>query len=369
MFRERRLLQADLNIFLSLVTTLIVIGFLFIYSSSSVYALEKLGSAHYFVKKHSFGLLLGIIAGCVTRYLPLDLIKVTSPLLFFTSLILTTMTMLTPFAQRIHGSSRWLNLGGLVFQPSELLKMSLLIYIAYFLTKKERYKKSFMYGYLPFLIILGISCGLLLKQPDFGLAATLGATTFILLFIAQFNTSYLVITVAAALPGLIGLVYFFPYRWKRIMTFLNPWQDPQGAGFQIIQSLIAIGSGSMWGAGISHSKQKFFYLPMQHTDFIFSIIAEETGFVGSTLIVILYVLFTYYGMRIAWRMKDTFSVFVTLGFVILTSMQAVINLLVTTGLVPTKGVGLPFISYGNSALICSLAMIGLIINCTNEQRL
>lgn len=369
MYLTRERIRSDLKVLLALVAALVVIGLLFIYSSSSVYALEKLGSSTYFVKKQLIGLLLGIVAMVIMRFISLDFIKRASPFFFLSSLILTALTLLPKFAVRIHGSSRWLSLFGFTFQPSELLKMSLVIYVAYFLTKKEHKISSFTHGYLPFLTIIGLTCAVLLKQPDFGLTVTLSATVFMLLFIAQFRAKHLLLTFSLILPALVGLIYFFPYRLKRILTFLNPWDDPQGAGFQIIQSLIAIGSGSFLGSGIANSKQKFFYLPMQHTDFIFSIIAEETGFVGAVLLITLYMLFLYFGIRIAWQLKDTFAIFVTLGFVLLTSLQAIINLCVATGLLPTKGIGLPFISYGNSSLICSLAMIGLIINLVNESRL
>jgi cell division protein FtsW len=368
MYSERSKLLADLKIFLSITTTLAIIGLLFIYSSSSIFALEKHGIAHYFVLRQLKGLLLGIIGLITLRFLPLTFIKKGSPFFFFGSLLLTLLTLIRPFVLRIHGSSRWLNLGGFAFQPSELLKMTLIIYVAYFLTKKERKIGSFTQGYLPFLTIIGITCLVLLKQPDFGLTVTLAATVFMLLFIAQFRAKHLLLTLCLALPGILGLIYFFPYRLKRIMTFLNPWDDPQGAGFQIIQSLIAIGSGSLWGSGIAASKQKFFYLPMQHTDFIFSIIAEETGFIGASLLIMLYMLFLYFGIRLAWNLKNAFATFTTLGFVILMSLQALINISVATGLIPTKGIGLPFISYGSSSLACSVAMLGLIINFVHECR-
>jgi cell division protein FtsW len=369
MYLARERIRADLKVLLALVGALLIIGLLFIYSSSSVYALEKLGSATYFVKKQLIGLFLGVVAMIIMRFVSLEFIKRASPYFFLGSLFLTSLTLIPSLAVRIHGSSRWLNFFGFTLQPSELLKIALIVYVAYFLTKKGRQSASFIHGYLPFLTIIGLTCAVLLKQPDFGLTVTLSTTVFMLLFIAQFRAKHLLLTFSLIIPALIGLIYFFPYRLKRILTFLNPWDDPQGAGFQIIQSLIAIGSGSFLGSGIANSKQKFFYLPMQHTDFIFSIIAEETGFVGSILLVTLYVLFLYFGIRIAWQLKDSFAIFVTLGFVLLTSLQAIINLCVATGLLPTKGIGLPFISYGNSSLICSLAMIGLIINCVNESRL
>lgn len=368
MFLERERALSDLKILLAIIACLMTIGLLFIYSSSSVFALEKLGDPTFFVKKQLKGLLLGLFALVIVRYIPLNHIKKMSPYIFLGALGLTILTLIPPFALKVHGSSRWFNLFGFSFQPSELLKMALIVYVAYFLTKKEKKSGSFVHGYLPFLTILGITSLVLLKQPDFGLAVTLGATIFTLLFIAQFKAMHLLLTFSLVIPLIGGLIYFFPYRLHRILTFLDPWNDPQGAGFQIIQSLIAIGSGGFWGSGIAQSKQKYFYLPMQHTDFIFSIIAEETGFIGSSLLIALFILFLYFGMRIAWQLKDNFAVFTTLGFVILTSLQALINIGVTVGLLPTKGIGLPFVSYGNSALIASLGMVGLIINCVYESK-
>jgi len=367
MYIEKKRLQTDLNIFLTIIGALIIIGFLFIYSASSVFALEKFGSAHYFIKKHFIGLLLGLIGLLFARFIPLDIVKHWSPFGFFFSLGLTSLTLIPLLSHRIHGSSRWLHLGFISLQPSELLKISLLIYLAYFFSKKEKVPASFINWYLPFFCIIGSASIILLKQPDFGMTVTLLITSFILLFIMHFNIKHFTLIIGSLIPLLTLLIYMRPYRWKRILTFLNPWNDPHGSGFQIIQSLIAIGSGGLWGIGVSHSKQKFFYLPMQHTDFIFSIIAEETGFIGTSLLISLYLLFLYFGIRIAWYLKDTFSSLLTLGFVILTSVQAFINLAVATGLVPTKGIGLPFISGGNSAFICSLFFIGLIMNCVHES--
>ncbi|MCA9769913.1 putative lipid II flippase FtsW [Candidatus Dependentiae bacterium] len=354
--------KIDLRIFIGITVILILIGCLFIYSASSVYALETFGFSHYFIKKQLFGLSLGIVGFIIARFTPLNLIKKLSPLLFIGTLSLTALTLIPIISYRIHGSSRWLNIAGFSFQPSELLKIAFVLYIAYFLSKRERRTISFARTYLPFLVIIGITSIILLQQPDFGLTITLATTAITLLFIGQFHAAYLSALFATCIPLVITLILIKPYRIKRILTFLNPWNDPQGAGFQIIQSLIAIGSGSFCGIGISNSKQKFFYLPMQHTDFIFSIIAEETGFIGSLLLISLYMLFTYFGMKLAWQMKDSFCIFATLGFIILISLQTIINLAVTTGLAPTKGIGLPFVSYGNTSLVCIIFMIGLIIN-------
>ena len=225
-----------------------------------------------------------------------------------------------------------------------------------------------MYTYIPFLGILGVSFVVLLKQPDFGSVVTIFSTALMLFFVAECKMLYLMVTALSACPLIIYLVLAKSYRLNRILIFLNPWADPQGRGFQIIQSLIAIGSGNLLGVGISNSKQKFFYLPMQHTDFIFPIIAEEVGFVGAMMLVALYVALCFLGLRIAMSFQTPFAFFTSLGFILFITLQAVINLMVTSGLLPTKGLGLPFISYGGTALVCLWCMIGFIANCARAER-
>jgi len=366
-FTKKNRLKSDVHSFLGVAIALVVIGFLFIYSASSVYALERFNLPHYFIKRQLMGVLVGFIGFLFARSISLDFLEGTSPFFFVGSLILTAMTLIPRFGIRIHGSSRWVSLGIVDLQPSELLKIAFILYVARFLAKREQQKFTFKKSYLPFLVVCAIVAGILLKQPDFGLAVTLTCTAFLLLFIAGVPFKHLFFTALGLLPIGAFLIFNYSYRLRRILTFLNPWNDPQGAGFQIIQSLIAIGSGNWWGSGISHSKQKFFYLPMQHTDFIFSIIAEETGFIGSSIIIILYVLFLYYGLRIAGQLTKKFHIYAALGFVLLTSLQAIINIFVATGLLPTKGIGLPLISYGNSSLVCTFIMIGLIVNMAAHE--
>ena len=367
MYKIKSTLTKNLNALLAITATLIVIGMLFIYSSSSIFALENYGTAHYFIKKQLFGLVIGFVAFCAARYIRLDFLFSKISLFFWGSWFLTALTLIPKLGVRIYGSSRWLKLGPLTFQPSELLKISLVLYIAFFLAKKEDKPFTFAHSYLPFLTIMGLISGILLMQPDFGLTVTLVCTSFILLFIADFPFKYLLYTILPLIPAVAFLIIKYPYRLKRVLIFLDPWSDPQGAGFQIIQSLIAVGSGSWFGTGIGHSKQKFFYLPMQHTDFIFSIIAEEIGFIGSLFIIGLYILFLYFGLKIAWQLKKTIHIYATLGFTLLLTLQALINFAVVTGLLPTKGIGLPFVSYGSSALISSIIMIGLIANMVRTQ--
>ena len=209
----------------------------------------------------------------------------------------------------------------------------------------------------------------MLIQPDFGQAVVISTTGLLVFFIAGCNSMHLGYIAGALVPIIVGLIAYKPYRLQRIVTFLDPWRDPRGTGFQIIQSFIAIGSGSWYGLGIGNSKQKFFYLPMQHTDFIFSIIAEETGFLGSIFLISIYILLLYSGIKLALQLIDPFSYFLTLNFFFMVSLQALINLCVAVGLLPTKGIGLPFVSYGMSSLFCCLSLLGVIINalCTQEQ--
>jgi len=368
-YNARSRLLSDFKFLFSILFLLIIIGLIFVYSASSVYGLENFGSSAFFIKKQLFCLGIGLIGLITVGLMPLWLIKKMVPIWFLLTLGLTSLTVLLPsMALKIHGSSRWITLGSFCLQPSELLKWLSLLYSSYILEKNWFEKKSFLKTFMPILFFSLVSFFILLRQPDFGLTVTLGATLFMLLFIARVKFRYLLGVVLVSLPGIAYLILTKAYRLKRILIFLNPWKDPKGAGFQVIQSLIAIGSGGGWGAGISHSKQKFFYLPMQHTDFIFSIIAEETGFIGASIIIFLYLIFAYQGTKIALQLKDHFSVFATLSFVIFTTLQALINLGVSTGLFPTKGIGLPFISYGGSAIIANCLMAGVLISCVRDYR-
>ena len=366
MITTQRNIFKDVRILVIITFILTIIGCIFIYSSSSVYALEKFGTAHYFVTRQIIGLIIGTIAIITVQCIPAQTIQHLSPYALLLNLALTALTFIPFFARRIHGASRWIHIGGIAFQPSEFLKMALIVYVSYILSKKDWAHASIMRDYIPLLMIIGIPCALILAQPDFGLTVTLAMTIFMMFFLASFRLRHLMLSLLMIMPIGIGLMLLKPYRLKRILVFLNPWDDPLGAGFQIIQSLIAVGSGNLWGLGIGNSRQKFFYLPMQHTDFIFSIIAEETGFVGTSFIIGLYVLLLYFGLRIAWRINNKFASLVIAGFSMVTSLQAIINIAVTTGLVPTKGIGLPFISGGSTALICNMLMVGVIINLARE---
>ncbi len=359
---------ALLSLILFLITLLITIGLIFIYSSSSVYALERCGGPAYYVKRQLAGIFLGLIGMSVGIFLPLSFIKKCSPLFFFCSLGLTFATFFCGIT--MHGAHRWLSIGGISFQPSELLKISFLLYSSYFLAKKGARITFFWQSFVPYMFIIFLTSITLLIQPDFGQAVVIASTGLLVFFIAGCSSVHLSSIGATLTPIIIALIAYKPYRLQRVITFLDPWSDPRGSGFQIIQSFIAIGSGNWYGLGMGNSKQKFFYLPMQHTDFIFSIIAEETGFLGSILLVFLYMLLLYSGIKLALQIYDPFCSFLILNFFFMINLQALINLCVTVGLLPTKGIGLPFVSYGISSLFCFLCLLGVIINAvvTQEKR-
>lgn len=366
MITKRDRLYSDLFLFLMITVALIIIGALFVYSSSFMYALELHNNPHFYLKKHLQGIFLGLISSFFIRCIPIRYIYDYSFLAVISSLALTAASLFSPFSRQIHGAHRWISLG-ITFQPSELLKMSFVVWLATIFSRPI--KKVFCYKTIVTIgITLILISYLLLQQPDFGMTVTLWSVSAILFFIAHGYTLLIVSGIVVCIPFLIFIIVRQPYRLQRIMTFLNPWNDPHGTGFQIIQSLIALGSGGFMGTGIAHSKQKLFYLPMQHTDFIFSIIAEETGFLGSFLICLLFILFIYFGFRIAYTLSDTKNALVVTGCVLIISIQALTNIAVCIGLVPTKGVGLPFISYGNTALVCNIIMIGLITHIVHEQR-
>lgn len=365
---EEQALRRDIRIFVGIVALLILTGLIFIYSSSSVFALEKYGNAAYFLNKQLFYLAVGFACFCFFRFIPLDWLRRRASYLFLGALGLTVLTLLPLFSLRVHGSNRWFSFMGVAFQPSEFLKLTLFIYLGLIFARKQNRLKSFTATYLPCLTILGGVSLILLLQPDFGSVVTIFCTAFVMFFVAEFNYWHLLITGLLALPAALYLVLTKSYRLQRILVFLDPWSDPQGRGFQIIQSLIAIGSGGIWGLGIGQSKQKFFYLPMQHTDFIFSIVAEEIGFLGSFLLVTVFLGLCYYGFRVVTRLHDAFAFFTSLAFVIFITLQAVINFMVALGLLPTKGLGLPFVSYGGTALVAYCGMVGLMVNFVKNNK-
>ncbi len=251
---------------------------------------------------------------------------------------------------------------GETFQPSEFANLALIVYIADFVSRKQDKIKMLVEGFLPGVCMLGVTVLLILLQPDLGTVIALGSVVLIMLFVAGVRGKYILTLLLSSLPALYFLVFSVPYRRARILAFLNPWLDPKGMGFQIIQSQIAIGSGGLFGRGLGHSQQKLFYLPAAHTDFIFSIIGEELGLVGTLGIIILFMIFIQQGLKVIKDSQDRFGYFLALGLILMISLKGIINIGVSCGAFPTKGLPLPFISYGGSSLIFDMVSLGILIN-------
>lgn len=351
---------------------LIAFGIVMVYSASAIYAYEYLKDSAYFLKRHLIYLFLGIIASLWIMSVDYNVIKKYIKPVLIISFILLILVLIPGIGREIAGARRWFRFSIFSFQPSQVLKLALILYIADVLSRKQSEIKSFFQGFLPPMIILGVSVGLILLQPDLGTAVAIATVVYMMLFIAGIRLFHLVPLLVSSLPALGVIILAKPYRMKRILAFLNPWEDPQGIGFQIIQSYIALGSGGLFGVGLGQSRQKLFYLPGAHTDFIFSIIGEELGLIGTASIVILFIVFIWLGVRIAIRSRDLFGHLAALGIVLMIGLEAVINIGVATGSIPTKGLPLPFISYGGSSLIFDMMGVALLLNiakCSERSQL
>ena len=345
---------------------LIAIGIVMIYSASAIYAHDKMGDSAYFLKRHLVYVLAGAFLGVMAASADLGTLRKHSTRLLIATLVLLVLVLVPHVGSSSGGARRWFKLFGFSIQPSEFLKLVLIVYLADFLDRKRESLNDLRHTVFPALVVLGLCSGLVFLQPDLGTAVTLALVTLLLFFAAGFDLRHLSVMVLAALPALAYASLAKPYRRKRILAFFNPWEDPRGVGFQIVQSFLALGSGGLFGVGLGRSQQKLFYLPESHTDFIFSIIGEELGFLGTSAIVILFMVFLFSGMVIVFRSKNFFSQLMSLGLVGLIGFEAVINIGVTLGALPTKGLSLPFISYGGSALIANMIMLGLLWNISRQ---
>jgi len=355
---------------LVLLVTVLLVGFgaLMIYSSTSVITsvLAKKGvNEFYYFKRHIFTILIGFSFMLVTYKMNPSFIKKISIPLLIVSFVLLIFVFLPGIGVSAGGARRWIRLWPSTFQPSELVKLSMVIFLARYMSMPEYRVDSFL-SFIKPLIIMVIFQAAILKQPDFGAAMSLTFLTFAMLFLSGIRLKYIASLSVLAVPVIVKLV-MEPYRLRRITSFLNPWDDAQGNGFQLVQSFIALGSGGLTGVGLGSSKQKLAYLPESHTDFIFSIIGEEFGFIGVSVVISLFLILFVRGISIANRAKDRFVYYLAIGLSLMISLQALINFSVATGLVPTKGLPLPFVSYGGSSLLVNMAAIGILLNISKGE--
>ncbi len=349
------------------VILLIGLGLLMVYSASSNIAEHRFGDSNFYLKRQLLFCAIGIAAMLITRYIPCTFYKKMVYPLLLASALLLVLLFVPGLGRKVGGAYRWLNLGGFSFQPSEMVKFSLAVYLAYSMSKKGSDLELFTKGLLPHLLVVGTFMVLIYLQPDLGTAVIIGTWTLALLFVGGVKILQLLALFLLATPFFIYLVWNAEYRVKRWVAFLNPWDDPRGIGFQIIHSFLAFGSGGIFGAGLGNSKQKLFYLPEPHTDFALSIMGEELGFVGVTATILLFGVLIMGGIRIALNSKDLYSSFLALGLTCFLGLQVVVNMGVVLGLLPTKGLTLPLISYGGSSLVMTLASIGVLLNISSRN--
>lgn len=355
-----RKLQADKWLFAA-TAGLALFGVVMVYSASAVIAQQQNDNQFHYVIKQ--GLWTGIGFAAMLLATSFDYQRLRDRRIAYGLLALTVLLLIAVFAfPRVNGAQRWIKFGGLSIQPSEAAKLSLVIFLACFLERRAGEEASFWRTFVPCLLVTGLLAGLILKEPDLGTALMLVLVCFIMCYAAGVSSRRLLGVSLAAALGFACLLLFTPFRWRRVITFLDPWADQQGAGYQVVQSLIAVGSGGAHGLGFAQGKQKMFFLPYAHSDFIFAVIGEELGLAGALIVLLVFGVFLWRGMRAALRAPDRFGMLLGLGIVSWIVAQALFNISVVLSLLPTKGIPLPFISYGGSSLVPTLAAAGILLN-------
>jgi cell division protein FtsW len=347
---------------------LVGIGIVLVFSASSALALKKFGTDSYFLKKQALFALLGVVALVICRHFPYRFLRYLAYPLLILALVFLAAIQIPEFGYSAGGAIRWFRFKSFTFQPSELARFAMIIYLAYSMSRKMDKIKDFYVGFLPHVLVFGMFAALIIIQPDFGSVVILGAVFWIMLFAGGVRISHLMASLFLIIPIAYYLMVNAEYRVKRIMSFLNPWQYPADEGYQIVHSLMAFGTGGIWGTGIGKGYQKLFYLPEPHTDFIFSVIGEELGLLGVLTILGLYVLIFWRGISIARNSRDSFGSFVAIGLTTAIGLQVCVNTGVALGLLPTKGLTLPFLSYGGTSLLINMASIGILMNIGSAKK-
>lgn len=337
-------------------------GLLMIYSASYVWAEYKFDDPYKFVKTQALFLLLGYILIIITLKVPYTKYLSKANLIFGVCFLLLILVLIPGIGTVRNGSRSWFGIGGFGVQPSEFAKLGMIIFTSKYLAFNEKALKDIKKGVLPILGVLMLVFGLIMLQPDFGTGVIIVISIIALLFVSGVKMGFFIKMGFLGLLGVVGLIIMAPYRMKRIVSFLNPWSDPLGSGFQIIQSLYAIGPGGLLGLGLGNSIQKHFYLPEPQTDFIFAIISEEFGFVGVLIVASLFLIIIYRGFRIAIHCENKFGKYLAFGITFQLAFQALLNLMVVVGLIPVTGVTLPFLSYGGSSLLITMLSMSILLN-------
>jgi len=345
-----------------IVAVLLAIGAVAVYSSSAMVSEMTYGDTWHFIRTHLAAIFIGLVAALGCLMLPFARIRNVAAWLLLLSIGLLVLVL--AFGQQVGGAQRWFRLGPISIQPSELAKLALIVYLSDYLARKHTVIRDMWRGLLPPLVVSGLAAGLVLIQPDLGTALVMVCVCLLMLAVANADARHLLVLVAVGMIGLVVLIAAAEYRRRRMLAFLDPWQDPQGIGYQIIQSYCALARGGWVGVGIGASLQKLFYLPSAHTDFVFAIIAEELGLFGSAAVLTLFTLFVACGLRLAMLTDDLFGKYLVCGIVGMLGFEAMINVGVVTGMLPTKGLPLPFISYGGTSMVMNLIACALVFQAS-----
>lgn len=351
------------------VLCLLGIGVVMVYSASAVSANVNFNDSYYFLKRQMVWVILGLAAMIMTMNIDYHVWQKFAKPIMIVTIILLVLVLIPGAGKVVNGARRWLGAGSIYLQPSEIAKLSMVLFMAYNLTKYQEKMKSFVKGVLPQIFLLLIIFGLILKEPDLGTALSIAGTVFIMLFASGAKVSHLASLAGVGIVAVTAAVLFEPYRLKRLIAFSDPWSDPLNTGYHIIQSLYAIGSGGLFGVGLGRSREKFLYLPEPHTDFIFSILGEELGLIGTITILTLFFFFAWRGFKIAMSAVDIYGSILAMGITTMILLQALMNIAVVTASMPVTGIPLPFLSFGGSALIFTLAGVGILLNISRQVNL
>ncbi|HOV79785.1 MAG TPA: stage V sporulation protein E [Bacillota bacterium] len=351
----------DFVLFLT-VMSLLSLGLIMVFSASEYSTLIYFNDSFYFFKRQLLWALFGLTAMFVMMNYDYWRIKRFVGPLIVVAFMMLVLVLVPGIGKEVNGARRWIGIGPLPFAPAELVKLCVIVFTAYGLARQREMVRYFARGVLPYLSVTGLAAGLILMQPDLGTAVSLAGVVFIMIYAAGARLSHLGAVVVAGLVAVCFAIALEPYRLQRFLAFLDPWADPQGSGFHIIQGLYAIGSGGLFGLGLGQSRQKFLYLPENHTDFIFAITAEELGFIGASLVIVLFILFVWRGLKIAVTSPDPFASLLATGITAWVGVQAVINIGVVTGSLPVTGIPLPFISFGGTSLLFTMTGVGILLN-------
>lgn len=349
------------------VIVLMLFGLLMIYSSSSIWAEYKFGNKYHFLIYQGIFILIGVILMYSLSKIKISFYYKYATKILTISIILLILVLIPGIGVIRNGSRSWFGIGPFGIQPSEFAKLSLIIFVSKYLEKSEKYLKNYKKGIFPILGILLLVFGLIMLEPDFGTGMIIVVSIIALLFISGVNMKFFIILGILGIIGIVFLIIIAPYRMDRITSFLNPWSDPLGTGFQIIQSLYAIGPGGVLGMGLFNSRQKHFYLPEPQTDFIFSIISEEFGVLGVIIVISLFCILLFISIKISLKCENKFSKYLSFGLIFQIIIQTLLNLSVVIGLIPVTGVTLPFLSYGGSSLLISSISMGIILSISKEN--